>query len=583
MKKYLFAITLMVTGISLNAQVTETMLPIYSTPEELSQLGNYVRPLPKGFTYPPVSPIRNVAEWEEMDAVLISWKSGYEAFLSEIIKYSREEAKVYIYCSDSATVKSYLTSHSIPTSNTAYIQSSLNSVWIRDFGPNNVYTNDVDSLFLIDWVYNRNRPADDASPASFATRFNVPLYEATDPPTDLVATGGNFMSDGFGTAFSSKLILNENATVTAYNSTPKTEADVNQIASDFLGIDRYIKFETLPYDDIHHIDMHMKILDEQTILVGEFPAGVADGPQIALNLQYLQNNFNSVFGTPYKIIRIPMPPSTSGSYPPSSYYRTYTNSLILNKTVLVPTYYQAYDTIALRIYREAMPGYRIIGINANSIISQSGTIHCTSHEIATKNPLLISHQPLIDNDNIWTDYEVNALIQHRSGIASANIYYTTDTLLPYTAVPMSLTSAPNNTWTGYIPVQPSGTTVYYYIDATSVSGKHQVRPIVAPDGYWEFYIYNPTSMVELNESNFIMNPYFDGENNLHVNIQTTYNLDVKIDLMDISGRLVTEIYSGPWNSGNSTYTTGIENITPGCYLIRSATDRGTRTEKIFIR
>lgn len=40
---------------------------------------------------------------------------------------------------------------------------------------------------------------------------------------------------------------------------------------DYLGLDRYIKMETLPYDDIHHIDMHMKLIDEETILVGQFP------------------------------------------------------------------------------------------------------------------------------------------------------------------------------------------------------------------------------------------------------------------------------------------------------------------------
>ena len=33
---------------------------------------------------------------------------------------------------------------------------------------------------------------------------------------------------------------------------------------------------TLPYDGIHHIDMHMKLLDEETLLVSEYPDGVAD-------------------------------------------------------------------------------------------------------------------------------------------------------------------------------------------------------------------------------------------------------------------------------------------------------------------
>jgi agmatine/peptidylarginine deiminase len=57
-------------------------------------------------------------------------------------------------------------------------------------------------------------------------------------------------------------------------------------------------------------------------------------------------------------------------------YRTYTNSIIINKTVIVPTYETYYDTTALRIYREAMPGYNVVSINCNSIIPSLGAIHC---------------------------------------------------------------------------------------------------------------------------------------------------------------------------------------------------------------
>lgn len=52
----------------------------------------------------------------------------------------------------------------------------------------------------------------------------------------------------------------------------------------FMGIERYAKMEKLPYDGIHHIDMHMKLLDEETLLVGEYPAGIANGPQIEANI-----------------------------------------------------------------------------------------------------------------------------------------------------------------------------------------------------------------------------------------------------------------------------------------------------------
>ena len=53
--------------------------------------------------------------------------------------------------------------------------------------------------------------------------------------------------------------------------TAKTEEEIDQIAQDYLGINRYIKMDALPYDGINHIDMHMKLLDEERILVAEPP------------------------------------------------------------------------------------------------------------------------------------------------------------------------------------------------------------------------------------------------------------------------------------------------------------------------
>lgn len=565
-------------------QKTEIQIPNYTIPEELQNPENLIKPTPKGITSPPVSPIRNAAEWEEMQAVIVSWKSGYETFLSQIIKYAKDEAKVYVYCNDSNTVKNYLTSHSITTTNTAYIQTSMNTVWIRDYGPNNIYTNEVDSIYLVDWVYNRPRPLDDASPALIATRLNLPLYECTNPPVDLVATGGNFMSDGFGTAFSSKLILNENANVTSYNSTPKTEADIDNIAADYLGISRYIKMNTLPYDGIHHIDMHMKLLDEETLLIGQYPAGTSDGPQIESNMNYILNNFNSMFGTAYKIVRIPMPPNQSSPLWPSSggNYLTYANSLIINKTVLVPTYYTQYDTTALRIYRQAMPGYRVIGINSNSIIPQSGTIHCTTHEIGVFNPLLISHQALPNTDNIWTNYQVNATIMHKTGISSATIYYRTDTLQPYQSAPMILTNAVNNIWSADIPVQTSGTWIYYYIWAQANSSKTQVRPMPAPLGYWKFYVYNATGTQELNSQNFSVNVFPKDKKMFNLVLRSSYELSANISVFNTIGQNVLEIYSGTWPSGTSEISFSRNKLSSGIYLLKTETNRGTMVSKFLI-
>ena len=174
--------------------------------------------------------------------------------------------------------------------------------------------------------------------------------------------------------------------------------------------------ENLTYDGIHHIDMHMKLLNEETLLIAEYPEGVADGPQIEANIQYILENYNSAFGTPFNIIRIPSPPSSTGNYPDDNgYYRTYTNSVFVNNTVLVPFYRTEYDTIAQRIYEQALPGYNIVGIDVDNqgenLISYSGAIHCITHSVGVNEPLLIQHQELEDSIQL-----TNIIFQQASNI-----------------------------------------------------------------------------------------------------------------------------------------------------------------------
>ncbi|MDO8549144.1 MAG: agmatine deiminase family protein [Ignavibacteria bacterium] len=433
------------------------------------------------FTDPPPTPVRTMAEWEELQGVIITW-TQFTSILRQVVDYAQDEGLVYIVCSDSNGVKNYLTSGGVPLLNLKFLVTSFNSIWVRDYGPWSVYSSISDSLKIIDWIYNRPRPLDDVIPVFFANYSNLPIYQTTTPPYDFVATGGNFFNDGHGTGFSSKLILNENP--------GKTEAQIDTIMKKFMGLNRYIKMENLPYDGIHHIDMHMKLLDEETLLVGQYPPGVADGPQIEANLQYILNNFLTCYGRPFKVVRILMPPDQSGQYPNTGGdYRTYTNSIIINKAVIIPTYQLQYDTTAFRIYREAMPGYRIVGVNSNSIIPSLGAIHCIVKEVGVTEPVYISHPKLSGEIAASDPVEIKAFIKSRTGIANASVYWTADTTLGFTALPMSIASG--DTFTANIPSQPSGAKVYYYISASSNSGRSITKPITAPAGFYNFEFDDP--------------------------------------------------------------------------------------------
>lgn len=535
---------------------------------------------------PPDAPLRTMAEWEEIQALVVTWRD-YKATLAEIIRYAQEECRVIVHASNAATAQNELiNTYGVPLGpNVSIVTQPNNSLWIRDYGANSVYMNGVDSLFLVDWRYNRpNRPQDDTIPRRYARILNLNVVQTTVEPNRVVHTGGNFMSDGFGTGFSSELILEENPT--------KTEAQIDQIHSDYMGMSRYIKMPVLPYDGIHHIDMHMKLLDEETLLWAQYPNGVADGPQIEANLLYVLDNYNSVFGTPYKIVRVVAPPDYSNNgtaiYPNNGGdYRTFSNSVFVNKTVLLPTYEERYDTTAIRIYQENLPGYRIVPINCTNIIAASGAIHCITHSIGVNDPLLISHQKLIDTYDTENPYAVNALIRHRSGIQSAQVYFTTDTLAGFESIEMTPISGTDN-WTANIPAQPGNTDVYYYIQGNSESGKIQVRPITAPEGRWKFRVLD-TGMVTSNglplietmlQAEVFPNP---SSGITCVSLKSPDKMPVDIRVFDITGREVEALHRGFVAGGEQRYYLNTEQWNSGVYLVKVHTPFGDKVMKLMVR
>jgi agmatine deiminase len=561
--------------LSADAQNEHRMSPTERAgmPDYLRRVGSYRS---TAITNPPPQFVRASAEWEEIDALMVVWTT-YTSIVRQIIAAARTETRVIVVCSDSNVVRTNLIANSIPLTNVEFLVTGFNSIWCRDYGPWNVYQNDIDSLYLIDWIYNRPRPKDDTVSNGIARKENLPLYTTTVAPYDLIHTGGNFMCDGLGTGFSSRLVIDENPT--------KTEPQIDSIMDDFMGIDRYIKMNTLTYDQIHHIDMHMKLLDEETILAGEYPPGVADGPGIDSNLSYVTSNFNSPFGTPYKVIRIPMPPDANGLYPDQNGdYRTFTNAVFVNKTVILPFYGQQYDTTATRIWQEAMPGYRIVGIDCNQIIPALGAIHCITKEVSSKDPLWIVHQPLRNQLSTTAAYTVNARIKHRSGIASAEVYYRTDTTLPYSSIAMQPVTGQQDTWTADIPGQAAGSTVYYYVHASSNSGKSLNRPLPAPAGYWHFNVELNTAVASAIPEQLSAFLYPNPSRGWTcIQLQTNQPTNVEVRLTDLCGRTLRELYQGPAGPDAKPVWFDTRELSSGIYLVECSSQGNTRKLKLVVR
>jgi agmatine deiminase len=599
MRKILLSLSF--TGLTLLTFGQSDMLPIGFAPGEQALIPEYMATRnadgSRALFTPPGGNIRTMAGWEELDALVITW-TGFPAILRRIVEEAQTQCKVIIHCSDSNAVIANFATHSIPlNSNVKFIEVAYNSIWIRDYGANTVYRNDVDSIFLVDWIYNRPRPDDDDIPLAYSTYLGIPLYRTMNDPYKFVNTGGNFMCDGMGTYFASHLVLDENGNGpdNTYYSPGRDTASVENMLQTWMGLDRYYLMETLPYDDIHHIDMHMKLLDETTLLVGEFPAGTSDGPQIEANIQYVLSGFQTAFGTPYKVVRIPMPSSAGGLYPPDASYRTYSNFTFVNKSILLPLYRTEFDTTAVRIIKENLPGYTIKGIDADNnsgtydlnqnIISQSGVIHCITHFVGVDDPLLIQHGALTDTYDNVNPYTVNAFIQHSSGISSATMYWTTDTLQPWNSVNMTLTNASTHQWSANIPAQPMLTTVYYYIEGNATNGKTQVKPIVAPDGWYRFKVLFSNVGVEENLDQVFGAGLFPNPSHgiTCIPFHTDRKLSGHLYVSDISGKIMQEIYKGDFKQGESKFFINTETWSAGIYMVVAETNEGRISQRLMVR
>ncbi len=148
--------------------------------------------------------------------------------------------------------------------------------------------------------------------------------------------------------------------------------------------------ESLPSGANNHIDMVLKLLDEETILLGEYQT---EGPaRDALErLREFLAAVPSCYGRPFRIFRVPMPGlGLEGDF------RTYLNALIVNNRILVPAYGLPQDFEAVEAYSAAAPAYTIASLDCSGLIQQRGAIHCVTREFPRVPAIRVAHPRILD-------------------------------------------------------------------------------------------------------------------------------------------------------------------------------------------
>ena len=296
------------------------------------------------------------------------------------------------------------------------------------------------------------------------------------------------------------------------------------------------------------------------------------------NVQNVLNNYQSIYNRPYKVVRIPMVPSSSGNYPPNASYRTFTNSIILNNLVLVPTYGHYLDNQGLQIYQEAMPGYNIVGLNMESVIGASGAIHCITREIAAEDPILFAHARPDEALTQADSFEIKAYIKSNSGIENASLHWTTDLSSGFMAEEMILE---NDTFRVWIPVEAGTAEIAYYFSATNGNGKTSSKPLVAPEGYYTLSI---TSTVGFRQTarlpGFMVFPN-PSEGKMLLTMPAS-SKDVELLITTMHGQVIRRQIIAA-STTDPMINIDLSGHAAGVYLIRLTSGNETATQKVLIR
>ncbi|MEA1785487.1 agmatine deiminase family protein [Arenibacter sp. GZD96] len=335
------------------------------------------------------------AEWETQQGVLLcfpgngkDWPRKYGAvqwaFVEYIKKISTYE-KVFLLVENTALkdkVCSMLKLADTTLTQITFIIQKTNRSWMRDSGPiivkNGTNSEALDFNFN-GWAKYRNWHLDVQVPQTVANYLNIPLTIVCYKGKKVVLEGGALEVNGQGTLITSEECL-LHPTIQVRNP-GFTKMDYEAIFKEYLGITNVIWLDKgIVGDDTHgHIDDLCRFVNEHTVVT------VVEENTMEKNYQPLQENLSRLQnatlenGKALNIVTLPMPKKIIFDSIPLP--ASYANFLIINQCVLVPTFNDANDRVALNILGNCFPDREIIGINCIDVIWGFGTLHCLSQQI----------------------------------------------------------------------------------------------------------------------------------------------------------------------------------------------------------
>lgn len=334
------------------------------------------------------------AEWKKHKATWLGWPHNRNDWpgkfspipwvYAEMIRKISEGEIVKIIINSAAArdkAKKILKSAGVNPASVKFYIYETNRGWLRDSGPafvkNNSETVLVDFRFN-GWAKYKNYKKDNGTPSLIASKTGYKILKGMFNDRQVVLEGGAIDINGKGTLITTEeCLLDQDIQV---RNPGFSRSDYEAVFRKYLGITNVIWLgKGIEGDDTHgHVDDLCRFVNEKTLLLVT-PENSSQPRYKELNENYERlQDARLEDGSKPEIIKLPLPYPLffEGQQLPASYANFY----ISNSYVLVPTFNDPNDRIALNIISDFIPDRKTCGIHAVDLVWGLGTIHCLTHE-----------------------------------------------------------------------------------------------------------------------------------------------------------------------------------------------------------
>jgi agmatine deiminase len=346
---------------------------------------------------------RMPAEWEPHTATWIAWPHNPNDWpgrfqpipwvYAETVRHLSTGERLDILVNDAAArarAEKVLRAANVDITNVRFHLWPTDRVWTRDSGAIFI-RNRAGDIAATDWLFNGwakydNWKLDDKIAARMAVQENVPVWQPSVEIAGLagrrkrvrvVLEGGSIDTNGHGTLLTTEECLL--STVQQRNPGVSRE-QMEEVFAQYLGIKKVIWLNRgTAGDDTHgHVDDISRFVAPDTVLTA------VESEKLDANYEPLQENLEILRaatdqdGEPLKVITLPMPAPVI--FKEQRLPASYANFYIANHCVLVPTFNDPNDRIALNTIAGLFPQRRTIGIHCLDFIWGLGAIHCMTQQ-----------------------------------------------------------------------------------------------------------------------------------------------------------------------------------------------------------